>query len=357
MTALTNRYVTLQLESTYGAEPVASTAGQFLGEVDDESFSQNFDLLTRTDISRYGASKSIQGLTYSEGDVNLPLQLDDFNSFCLFAAFGVDTFDNSATPKTHTLTETTDDTLFPSFCIRVGREDAEHTYCGMVLDSLSLSANINEYVMMTYSFVGCGEIATAALQTPGGGGTNPPNFSTVDALHFAKAFVRFEGVASDSDFSTLVKSISLDLSMNRDTDNASSLGKSTYAVEPPATLREITGSIEFNVSNDVVGGGAGPDNAPTYDELRGFLLHDGTNVAPALMIRLEDGSTPANFFEMKFPKVVYEAPELNVSGRDTSTLSVSFVVLFEDVAAAADSYMAKAVIGMAGINGNAAMTD
>ena len=352
MTALTNRYVTLQLEAAYGIEPTASTTGQFLGEVDDESFSQNFDLLTRNDISRYGASKSKQGLTYSEGDVNLPLQLDDFNSFCLFSAFGVDTFDGAASPKSHTLTETLDDADYPSFCIRVGREDAEHTYCGMVLDSLSLSANINEYVMMTYSFMGCGELATGPLQTPGAGGTNPPDFSTVDALHFAKAFVRFEGVASSSNFSTMVKSISIEVSMNRDTDNASSLGKSTYAVEPPPQQREITGSIEFNTS-----GATAVDNSPTYDELRAFLLHNGSDTAPALMIRLEDGSTPANYFEMKFPKVVYEAPELNVSGRDTSTLSMNFVVLFEDVAAAADSYMAKAVIGMDGINSDAAMTD
>ena len=348
MTALTNRYVTLQLESGYGSEPVASTAGQFLGEVDDESFSQNFDLLTRTDISRYGASKSVQGLTYSEGDVNLPLQLDDFNSFCLFSAFGVDTFDNTATPKSHTLTEATDDALFPSFCIRVGREDLEHTYCGMVLNSLSLSASINEYVMMSYSFLGCGEVSTGTLQTPGGGGgTNPPAFPTVDALHFAKAYVRFEAAASSSDFSALVKSINLEVNMNRDQDNASSLGNATYAVAPPPQAREITGTIELNTS-----GATAVDNSPTYDELRGFLLHNGTNAAPAIMIRLEDGATPANYFEIMLPKVVYEAPELNVSGRDTSTLSMNFVVLFDET----EGNMAKAVIGMDGINSDAVIT-
>lgn len=354
MTALTNRYVTLQLESDYGIEPTATTATLFLGEVDDESFSQNFDLLTRTDISRYGASKSIQGLTYSEGDVNLPLQLDNFNSFCLFAAFGVDTY-ASASPDTHTLTETTDDALFPSFCVRVGREDKEHTYCGMVLNSLSLSASINEYVMMTYSFLGCGESAVGTLEVPGAvAPSSPPDFGTEDALHFAKAFVRFEGVASSSDYSKFVKSISLEINLNRDTDNASSLGGATYTQAPPPQAREITGSIEFNTSP--VGGAVGVnDNEPTYDELRGFLLHNGSDTAPALMLRLEDGSTPANYFEMKFPKVVYEAPEQNVSGRDTSTVSCNFVVLFEDVAAAADSYMAKAVIGKGGINGDVSM--
>ena len=60
---------------SHGTKPTATTANLFLGEVDDESFSQNFDLLTRQDVSRYGASKSVHGLTYSEGDVNLPFNL------------------------------------------------------------------------------------------------------------------------------------------------------------------------------------------------------------------------------------------------------------------------------------------
>ena len=348
MTALTNRYVTLQKESAYGIEPTAATAELFLGEVDDESFSQNFDLLTRSDISRYGPSKSVAGLKYSEGDVNLPLQLDNFNSFCLWSAFGVDTF-ASASPDTHTLTEATDDSVFASFTVRVGMEDKEHTYPGMVLNSLSLQANINEYVMMTYSFVGCGEVAVGTLETPGAGGaTNPPAFGTEDALHFAKAYVRFEAAASSSNFSSLVKSISLDINLNRDTDNASSLGGGTYVVSPPPQGREITGSIELNTNGE-----ASTDNSPTYDELRAFLLHNGSDAAPALMIRLEDGATPANYFEIKFPKVAYEAPEMSLSGRDTSTLSMNFVVLYDETA----GYMAKAVIGMDGINSGAAMTN
>ena len=346
MTALTNRYVTLQKETTYGTKPTAATAALFLGEVDDESFSQNFDLLTRQDISRYGASKTVAGLKFSEGDVNCPLQLDNFNSFCLFSAFGVDTY-SAGSPDTHTLTETTDDANFPSFTIRVGREDKEHTYTGMVLDSLSLTANINEYVMMSYSFVGCGEIAVAGLSTPGGAApSDPPAFSTVDALHFSRAYVRFEDVASSSNFSNLVKSISIDVSLNRDTDNASSLGSATYSVAPPPQLREITGTIEFNNSRDL----GQPDNEPTYEELRAFLLHNGTDAAPALMLKCEDAS--GNSFEIKFPKVAYEAPEMNVSGRDTATLSVNFVVLYDET----ESYMAKAVISADDINGNAAMT-
>jgi len=352
MTALSNRYVTLQKESAYGIEPTATTATLFLGEVDDESFSQSFDLLTRADISRYGASKTVAGLFYGEGDVNLPLQLDDFNSFCLFSAFGVDAYDGAATPKTHTLTETLDDATFASFTTRIGMEELEHTYPGMVLDSLSLSANVGEYVMMTYSFVGCGELGVGTLTVPGAGASDsPPAFSTIDALHFAKAYVSFESEATSSNFSKLVKSISLEITLNRDTDNASALGGSTYLVSPPPQLREITGSIELNTGNDITGEEA--NKTPTYEELRGFLLHNGTDALPALMLRFEDSETPPNYFEIKVPKVAYEAPEMNLSGRDTTTLSMSFVGLFDETA----GYMAKAVIGMDGINGDAAMTN
>jgi hypothetical protein len=247
------------------------------------------------------------------------------------------------------LTETTDDALFPSFTVRVGREDREHTYTGMVLDSLSLQANINEYVMMSYSFMGCGEIATAGLSAPGGAApSDPPAFSTVDALHFSKAYVEFENVADATNYSTMVKSISLEMSMNRDTDNASSLGKASYAVAPPPQQREITGSIELNTSNDRTG--EATNKEPTYDELRAFLLHNGTDTAPAIGLKFEDAA--GNYLSLILPKVVYEAPELNVSGRDTSTLSMSFVVLFDETL----GYMAKAVIGKDDINGNAAMT-
>ena len=59
-----------------------------------------------------------------------------------------------------------------------------------------------------------------------------------------------------------------------------------------------------------------------------------------------------NYLTIILPKVVYEAPELNVSGRDTSTLSMNFVVLYDETL----GYMAKAVIGNDGINGDAQMT-
>jgi asparagine N-glycosylation enzyme membrane subunit Stt3 len=101
MTALTNRYVTLQKESAYGqSQRQAPQSNSWVKWM--MSHSPKTSIYYSQDISRYGASKSVQGLTYSEGDVNLPLQLDNFNSFCLFSAFGVDTFAGGASPKTHT---------------------------------------------------------------------------------------------------------------------------------------------------------------------------------------------------------------------------------------------------------------
>ena len=83
------RYVSLTPEHTavtglrtYGTH--SATAGaEVFGEVDDESFAHMFDLLTRSDMTRYGVSKSINGKEYSEGGINLVAQPDDFLGMCL----------------------------------------------------------------------------------------------------------------------------------------------------------------------------------------------------------------------------------------------------------------------------------
>ena len=171
----------------------------------------------------------------------------------------------------------------------------------MVLDSLSLTANINEYVMMSYSFVGCGEIAVAGLSLPGGAAPpDPPAFSPwtlCTSPGLCPSLKTKRGLKQL--LTNLVKSISLDVNMNRDTDNASALGSATYSVAlPPQALREITGSIELNDSNDK--SGAATNHEPTYDELRSFLLHNGFDAAPALMLKFEDAS--GNSFSNQVPE-------------------------------------------------------
>ncbi len=66
--AFDNRFVALTKEATYGNNP---GSGYVFGEADDESIRHQFELLTRADMSRYGAAESHVGKEYSDGDINL----------------------------------------------------------------------------------------------------------------------------------------------------------------------------------------------------------------------------------------------------------------------------------------------
>ena len=69
-----NRYVGLEKESTYGTTVGTSFT---TGEVDDESIRHQYELLTRDDMSRYGAAKSLTGKEYTEGDINMAMLNDN----------------------------------------------------------------------------------------------------------------------------------------------------------------------------------------------------------------------------------------------------------------------------------------
>ena len=57
-----HRYVAIAKESTYGTDPQATpSSAYFYGECDDESFAHKFDLMTRADMSRAIAAKSVTG--------------------------------------------------------------------------------------------------------------------------------------------------------------------------------------------------------------------------------------------------------------------------------------------------------
>ena len=150
MSDFDNRFVALEKESTYGTTPgVAWT----FGEVDDESIRHQYDLLTRDDMSRYGAAKSVTGKEYTEGDVNLAAMNDDFTALLMLGITGANTA-SGVSPVQHTFTESG---TMPSFSMLVGREDKEHTYTGMVVNSLSVSASLNEYATISASFMGQSE--------------------------------------------------------------------------------------------------------------------------------------------------------------------------------------------------------
>ncbi len=308
MTNYDTRWVSLSTESSYGG---GATGSVRYCEADDESFNGRYDLVDRSDMTYYAQSKSKIGKEYSDGSVNWAMQADDWLGQILLALFGTDT---EAPDKTHTFTEAG---TLPSHTLVVQRETKRHTFTGMVLDRFSVGASLNEYVMCSADFVGKAE---SAIVGSGSGAT----FSTLDAAHFTGVTVQFE----DSAASTLVKSVSMEWSLNRDTDNSCGLGNSTYIRAPAHQRRELSGTIEFNqaiYSTSV--------NEPDYDNL--VVTND---IIPGSTSAVTDGDIVATFSDgtnslaVTAYKVVYETPETSVSGRDAQTMSVSFKGLYDGTA-------------------------
>lgn len=329
------RYVALTPEHTTGGTPRSygtaslGVSAKVYGEVDDESVAHAFELLTRADMSRYGAAKSVNGKEYSEGGINLVAQPDDFCGMLLYGVYGDDssgtssayTFTAGATgadPDIHTWKEDTSHIL-PSFTMEIGREDAEHTYTGMCVSRLSISANTGEYVMLSADFNGKAESGIDSnLATPSFVG------ASVDGLHFAGATVTFGDGTASTTINT-VKSISIEWNMNLNTDDACSLGNRTYVRQPEPQMREITGSIEFSRPSL-----ANANESVDYEDVTaiGGLLRDGNTTHPAIKATFL-GATADDALEIKIRKVRWEAPSMNVSGRDSSTMSLNFVALVD----------------------------
>ena len=326
---------------TYGTASAAGT--EIYGEVDDESFAHMFDLLTRADMSRYGAAKSVNGKEYSEGGINMVIQPDSFFLMLLYGIYGDNaTLTSTATAyngasNTYSFKEATDHIL-PSFTLQVGREDKEHTYTGMVMSRLSVSATVGEYATISADFNGKAESATGALATPSFSG------ASVDGFHFADGAILFSSAGSTASASALIKSISFEVNTNLNTDDACSIGSQTYTRKPEPQMREITGSVEFSRP---IFEGAGQiinpaDETPSYDQLIASdgLLYDGTTANPAIHLSFTNGASDSFIFEIR--KCRWEAPSMNVSGRDSSTMTVNFVALVDT----ADDVMTEASLVM-----------
>ena len=320
MVEFLNRYVGIQKETTYGTDPDGTRK---FGEVDDESFATRMDLLTRQDMSRAVVGKSVTGREYSEGGYNMAVQLDEFLGNTLAAFFPKTTFGSSI----HTFSEPTvaADT-YDSYTIVVGREEKEHAYSGMVGNTLSVTASVGEYVMLSADFVGCREKAAQSnisdtAVTFGG--------DALDALYFANGEVLFDdGTGTAPAASASVKSVDFQISLNPDTDNAMALGDSTYSSKPKMQRREVTGTVEFN---KVLYGDQALDE-PDYTSLvatKGLAYNDGTD--PVMTLHFTEEDSPAdNYIKINFYNIRWEAPTANVSGRDSQTMSVGFVALYDN---------------------------
>tara|TARA_Y100001937_G_scaffold127628_1_gene200454 strand:+ start:2763 stop:3758 length:996 start_codon:yes stop_codon:yes gene_type:complete len=312
-----------------------TASGKMIGEIDDESIQYRFDLMTRADVSRYGAAKSVNGKEYSEGGINFVAQPDDLLGLCFYGIYG----DGTASPGggaagytisgfTHTMKEDRDNVL-PSFTLEIGREEKEHMYKGMCINRLSLNCTHGEYVTMSVDFTGKSESGTSSLlaTTPSFGG------AALDGYHFADGEVKFSEAGATGVESTKIKSINLEYNMNLDTDAACSIGDRTYIRQPEPQMREITGTIEFSDASTT-----SSTSVPGYDMLltSGGKLYDGVSGDPAIKLTLTNGTQS---LVLAIRKVRWEAPTANISGRDTQSLSLNFVALVDT-----DNVMSEAII-------------
>tara|TARA_R110000824_G_scaffold196246_3_gene379392 strand:- start:2468 stop:3520 length:1053 start_codon:yes stop_codon:yes gene_type:complete len=321
---LANRYVSIEKEATFGTEPSGT---QRFGEVEEESFQESFDLLKRVDMNRAGSAKATDAKHYAEGSLSMPLQPDMFTMACLHGVYGshvpggtpgvADKFADSV--MTHA--------SVPSYTFRVGRDDNEYTYTGQVIESVSISASVGEYAMISFSTTGCKSLTTASSGAAIAlGALGTPSYDyTGDAAHFVGCYVNFEDLATSSAYSKLVQSIDFEITTSRDMDNSYGLGSDTCIRKPPMTLREITGNITFHkatLSGDVA------VDEPHFTELLAGHLNAGDAVNPAISILFQVDALNKILFS--FYKVHYEAPQTSVSGRDSQTMTVAFHALFDD---------------------------
>ena len=237
---------------------------------------------------------------------------------------------------------------YPSYTMRIGREDKEHTFTGMTATRLSLSANLNEYVMASVDFLGQAEKPPTDIQTSFSYSGND-----VDALHFADAQLFIDGAANKS---TKIRSISLEININRDLESAYAVGSNTITRMPPSRTREITGTMEFNeilYSDDTTASGE-----PSYQDLATgevgaeltavHKIHRGQGT-PALKLKFTAAGDAAStdFVEIDLYNIRFEAPTASVSGRDPARMSVGFQAFYDSKATGAS----KAItVKMAGTN-------
>lgn len=322
-----NRGALMRLQTSFGT---VGSAGQLYGLIDDESFQTTFDVNTRSNMTRYGATTTKTGKRYSEGGINMALDDSRFCASLLKGIFPTVSTTGSGDPYTHAMTEITHDAgratanLFPVYQFIVQRDEKQHSYTSMSLSNLSIKGSVGEYVMLSADFVGKAEgedSVTSPAALAAETGASVPDAG--EPVHFQSAAVKFK----NSNASTQVKSVDLSFSLNRDVDATFALGSETCVREAPPQLREITGSVEFiapihatslnePIFGNVIDGGAGS------------LYHPGSS-APALTLVFT--ATSNHTITIKLYKVQWEAPQSTTSGRDTQTMSLSFTALYDEV--------------------------
>lgn len=309
-----SRYVSIEKETTFGIDPASSPV---YGEVDDESFKHIYDTLVREDMSRYASSKVVRGKEYCEGSLNTVMMTDDFTSQCIAGLFATDTV-APGTPNSHVLEEgdNGDGLRYPTYSIHIGRTGKDHVFTGMSVNRMSVSAAVGEFTTMAFDFQGKAEGTTSTLATP--------TFPTSEPCYFANADLYFNGSATES---SAVKSMDFEISLDRDLDSGFSIGNLSLTQAAPVQRRSGSGSIEFNQAVYTTSA-----NEPTYDQLvqnsgSGFIYDASAGDFALKVVYTEQTNRDITF---EFFKVFFEAPEASVSGRDHQTMTVPFMMLYEN---------------------------
>jgi len=321
-----NRGAIMRQQTSFGT---VGSGAQFYGLIDDESFTTTFDVNTRADMTRYGASKTKTGKRYSEGSINMALDDSGFCALLLKGIFSTVSTSGSGDPYTHTMSELTHDSgratanKFPTYQMIVMRDEKQHSYTSLSINRVSIKGSVGEYVMLSADFVGKAEgedsVSSPAALAAESGATVP---DAGEPVHFQSASVAFKSSAA----STLVRAVDIEFNLNRDVDAAFALGSDTCVREAPPQLREITGSVEF----------IAPIHSTSLNEpLFENLIDGGSNSLyqpggsnPAITLTFTSASN--HDIIIKLFNVQWEAPQSNVSGRDAQSMSVSFTALYDE---------------------------
>ena len=320
-----NRGILIRQQTSFGT--VGSSPVHF-GAIDDESLSTTFDVNARGDMTRYGASKTKTGKRYSEGSINMALDDSQFTALILKGIFPSVSTSGSGDPYTHAMTEIDHDSgksgaeVFPVYQLQVIRDEKQHSYSSMSINRVSIKGSVGEYVMLSADFVGKAE-GEDSVSSPGNIDTESNmGILATEPVHFQSAEVAFK----NSSKSLQVKSVDIEFNLNRDVDASFALGGDTCVREAPPQLREITGSVEF----------IKPIHSTTLNEpIFGDIIDGGTNSIyqpgssnPAITLTFT--STADHDITIKVYHVQWDSPSMNVSGRDTQTMSLGFTALFDE---------------------------
>lgn len=299
------RYAGFAEETTYNEDP--TPAPDFYADIASASLDTPSDteLVYAGGISR-GPRLHRPGYYSPAGNV---VYADSVNTIAraLRWALGGYVFTGDSPLNTHEM-YATEDTLLPSFAIRIGKDNFEHRFRGCAINTLQLSVS-DGFAQMTLD-VGSAQDEKAAL-TP----------DVIDLLEDVAPFVFHEVTISldGNDDSALVSSLNLNIGNSLDMPAGRGLG-SRHPVRAPVSTR----SVAFDMSMWY------PDTAQLERVWGGATAPvDGGSVELPVIITLDAGADGS--VVLSLPRVVWTAVSTQPSGQARIDQTVNAMAYLEPV--------------------------